>query len=528
VVAREYKWKKEKGMIDNGYYNPFETEEIRARDIESFENFHDVFTDSEKRFKHRTAVKYMVDDKVAEVSDIQFFDDVRAWSSVLIRQGAQYKHVAMIGPNSYNWILSYASILNIGSVAVLLAADSTPGQIAEQAAFTDVEYLVYDRALEASVLAAGLKNVKLISMQEGCPEGIASIADERKKGLAVIENRTKKDDLSLIFFTSGTTGTSKAVMLTNKQNYSGVTNFTLDYEALLIMLPLHHIAGFTIGLNSIVNGACLCIGTDPRQTQQYFSELKPDVTFVVPALLEVMRGRLSKVGYDQSKLGWNLRYLFCGGAAFQPGILEEIERAGMEIWQIYASSESGGQGILSRMVKEHEDAIGKDNMRCVIVDIIDDELVIKGDTVFKGYYKDPEATREVLYDGWYHTGDICRRDSEGYFYLIGRKKNVIVLSNGQNVSPEELEMELFAADKNHDISEVEVYGQNDVLMAEVFPNYDETMNEDEREAVRSRIRKLVEAYSMDVPTYKAIRKVVFRQQPFEKNALGKMVRRINR
>ncbi|MBP5292470.1 MAG: AMP-binding protein, partial [Lachnospiraceae bacterium] len=146
-------------MIDNGYYNPFETEEIRSRNIEGFENFHDVFVDSEKRFKHRVAVKYMEGSNVATMDDIRFFDDVRDWSSVLIRQGAQYKHVAMIGMNSYNWILSYASILNIGSVAVLLAADSSPEQIAEQLAFTDAEYLVYDRVLESSVLAADLKNV---------------------------------------------------------------------------------------------------------------------------------------------------------------------------------------------------------------------------------------------------------------------------------------------------------------------------------------------------------------------------------
>ena len=141
-------------MIDNGYYNPFETEEIRSRNIEGFENFHYVFVDSEKRFKHRTAVKYMEGSKISEISDIQFFDDVRAWSSVLIRHGAQYKHVAMIGVNSYNWMLSYASILNIGSVAVLLAADSTPEQISKQIALADVEFLVYDRVLEASVMAA--------------------------------------------------------------------------------------------------------------------------------------------------------------------------------------------------------------------------------------------------------------------------------------------------------------------------------------------------------------------------------------
>ena len=514
-------------MIDNGYYNPFETEEIRSRNIEGFENFHDVFVDSEKRFKHRTAVKYMEGSKISEISDIQFFDDVRAWSSVLIRHGAQYKHVAMIGVNSYNWMLSYASILNIGSVAVLLAADSTPEQISKQIALADVEFLVYDRVLEASVMAAGLGDVTLISMQDGCPDGIISIAEDRKTGIVDIENRTKKDDLSVIFFTSGTTGISKAVMLTNKQNYSGVTNFTLDYEAILIMLPLHHIAGFTIGLNSIVNGACMCIGTDPRQTQQYFSDFKPDATFVVPALLEVMRARLSKVDFDQSRLGWNLRYLYCGGAAFQPGVLEDIEKAGMEIWQIYASSESGGQGILSRMTRDHENSIGKDNMRCVIVDIIDGELVIKGDTVFAGYYKDPEATKEVLYDGWYHTGDLCRRDSDGYFYLVGRKKNVIVLSNGENVSPEELEAALYAADKRHDIAEIEVYGDNDMISAEILPNYSEATTDEDKDAVRALIRKLVEDYSMEVPTYKAIRKVIFREQPFPKNALGKIVRRNN-
>lgn len=510
-------------MLNNGYYNPREPEEVRNRNTSVFENFMDVFDDSETRFPHRIAVKYVDEGGVVEITDGRFFEDVRRLSSVIVREGAQYGHIGLIAPNSYLWIVAYAAILYTGSVAVLFDAATNPAAFAEQAKWTDVTALIYDQAVEATVDNAGLDGVTRMRFQPGRPDVIC-LEEEMKKEPVPIENKTGKDDLSVIFFTSGTTGKNKAVMLTNRQNYSGVTNFTLDYHSMLILLPLHHIAGFTIGLNAIINGGSTCIGRDPRQTQQYYSDMKPDASFVVPALLEAMRARLEKVNFDQSALGWNLRYLICGGAKFQPGSLEDIEKAGIEVWQIYASSESGGQGILGRMDTAHEDSIGRDHMRNVIADIMDGELVIRGDSVFEGYYKDEESTREVLIDGWYHTGDLCRRDEDGYYYLTGRKSNLIILSNGENVSPEELESMFFAADTAHDIREAMVFAKNNFLAAEFLLNTEEGASEEAKEAARDRVRSLVEQCGETLPLYKAVHFVTFRDTPFPRNAAGKLIR----
>ena len=139
-----------------------------------------------------------------------------------------------------------------------------------------------------------------------------------------------------------------------------------------------------------------------------------------------------------------------------------------------------------------------------------------------GYYKDEAATRKVLRDGWYFTGDLCRQDAEGYLYLVGRKKNLIILSNRENVSPEEIEHKLRACE---DICEVMIGVEQDFISGTIFPQYPPNCTDAEKYAIRERVRNAVQQFNETVPTYKQVQFLHFREEPFAKTPLGKLIRR---
>ena len=249
--------------------------------------------------------------------------------------------------------------------------------------------------------------------------------------------------------------------------------------------------------------------------------LKSDCTFVVPMLLKIMLIRLRNANWDQKKLGWNLKLLACGGAAFPTEVIEDFDKAGIKMPQFYGMTETGGGGTFSIMTMKNRFSIGNRILYGHEVDIIDGELVIRSCRQMLGYYKDPEETRTIMYGGWMHTGDLARRDKDGYFYLIGRKKNLIILSNGENISPEEIEAKINISD---DVSESLVYGDQKFLHVCVFPATDEDAPEDIKNEVKTRIRAYIDEYNKTAPTYKQLHFVEFRDTPFEKNSLGKLIR----
>jgi long-chain acyl-CoA synthetase len=173
------------------------------------------------------------------------------------------------------------------------------------------------------------------------------------------------------------------------------------------------------------------------------------------------------------------------------------------------------------MTEENPTTVGSELAVTMEATVIDGELCARGGRMFIGYYKDEESTNEVLYDGWYHTGDLARVDSEGNWYLTGRKKNLIILDNGENISPEEIETKLGLCT---DIAEIIVYGEGSFLHAEILPAYDPESPEEDRQAMRDRITAFIDSYNSNAALYKRVPFTEFRDTPFEKNAAGKIVR----
>lgn len=484
---------------------------------ENLHNMRALFESLEAESGDRVLIKYMEGERVIQVTAPAFFRDIKAAALGLSKFGPDCRHIGVTGKNCYEWLVTFYAILSLGAVAVLIGQDSTAKELEEAAVQADLDAIVYDETMAEKV--------------EGC-HGIAS---NRRVPMSLWENegevqsfsqipfRTSElDDLACIFFTSGTTAKKKAVMLSNRGIIAGVCNEIIGhpFHAQLAVLPFHHLAGFNATLNTLCLGGVLCIAGDLKYLYRYLERMQPDYMLAVPSMMKVIVRRLKKADAYGASLGWNLRILSCGGAKFQPEIVEVLTSRKITIMQSYGASEAGGIGFSWEMTPENPDTIGKAPPE-MEAKIVEGELVLRSASVMMGYYKDPEATAAVLKDGWYYTGDLCRADQKGYLYLTGRKKNLIILSNGENISPEEIETKLNAIDG---VAEVMVREKEDFLAATIVPQYPETCTEEARAALRCQIDEAVQTYNNEAPIYKRIQFISFRETPLEKNAMGKIIR----
>ncbi len=484
--------------------------------IDNRMNMRQVLEYLEKKQKGKRMLRYMVEKEIVDIYCEQYFAQIRKRAFLLKKQGLSGKHIAIIGKNSYEWLVNLCAIFWTGSVAVLFDRELGSDMIEELAERVDLAAILYDGSTMETVQNANLsKMIQKLDMRES-----NDMWNGENENFSVVNQRA--EDLACIFFTSGTTAQSKAVMMSEKGLTASVCSEIndRDYKALLAVLPFHHLSGFISVLNSLYHGAEVCLAKELKYFYRYLEYMKPDYVLVVPSMLQMLAQKLKKGGVNGSLLGWNLRMIHCGGATFNSELLQMLLERNITVLQGYGASEAGGIGFLWEMTLEHPDTIGKPPKE-MEVKIVDQELYIRSESVMIGYYNDEKATKEVICDGWYATGDLCRQDKEGYLYLIGRKKNLIILSNGENISPEEIETKLQACKEIH---EVMVGSENDLIIAEIFPEYPINSSEKERTEIEKRIEQAVEQYNNDSPIYKQVQKINFVQAPFAKTTAGKLIR----
>lgn len=456
----------------------------------------------------RTLLRYMDALQVIDVTAPQFFDGARRNAAVLEGLDLSGTHIGIMGANRPQWMSWFCAIFWAGAVAVLLSPDLDASELSARAKQADLSGILFDASLEDVVEQATL------------PEGAAALCMDRPPA---VQDRTPRPipcpddgDLACILFTSGTTATPKAVMLSHRAMVAGVCHNVIrfPFKAQLAILPLHHVAGFATVLNSWYLDALVCIGQDMKYLYRYLEHMKPDYTLTVPSLLQPILRKLRDGGPNGHLLGWDLHMIGCGGAKFQPEVIQALNDRNIRVLQSYGATEAGGLGFDWEMTPACKDTIGKPCEE-IQTKLVDGELYLRSDSLMMGYYKDPEATKEVLKDGWYATGDLCEQDEEGYLYLRGRKKDLIILSNGENVSPEWIESRLSVCP---DIREVMVAAQGQMIGATVFPK-------DDSASVRARIEAALEAYNRSVPTYQQVHVLHFTDRPFPKTVNGKIMRR---
>ena len=331
------------------------------------------------------------------------------------------------------------------------------------------------------------------------------------------------DGLLMLAFTSGTTGRSKAVMLSERNFFTSMAAFTDMVDtvrtlrqdpapelSMLAMLPMFHIGTFACFFSWPVAGWTMNLVGDLRNFYREMERMPSDYMLMVPMVLQAVLKDL-RAG-RRERLG-KLQVVCCSSAMFRPEDLAELASYGILVMQIYASTETCACGLFNAAQDtEHIGAVGQACFGTQYRIAPDGELCIRGDMVTKGYYKDPTATAEVLdADGWFHTGDLARTDKEGYYYITGRKKNLIILDSGENVSPEELEKLLSGCTA---VQECLVQEKGQKICAQIFcPQADQAA-----------VRDFVTQLNRTLPMYKRITALVFRDEPLPRNAAGKLDR----
>lgn len=472
-----------------------------------------------------------------EKSCKRFYDEVLALASHL---HDRYRHakIALIGENSYEWIVSFFATIISDNITVPLDKDLPPAELNELVERCGCELLIHSQAYAdvAGKLCEG-RALEALSMAD-IPGALARV------GRVEFDHRRDPEDVCAIFFTSGTTGKPKGVMLSEKNishdSYYSAFDLWLEGDSVLT-LPLHHTFSLAVGvIGAYICGHAVYISKGIRHFPGDLVKHSPVSLCVVPLYLETiykriwsqakndgLEGRLKwalriskvlrKAGIDVrrrlfkevlDKLGGKLTDIICGGAYLDQDYIDFFDDIGINIYNGYGITECSPIVSVNRAEKRVAHSVGKP-VSCLEVVTINGEVCVRGDAVMLGYYDDAYASHEALAGGWFHTGDLGYIDDDGYVFITGRKKNLIILSNGKNVSAEELEEQLAHIGA---VSEAVVRSENDRIVAEIYSKDGHNVDAE------------VEALNRKLPPYKRIAEVRYRDTEFPKTTTQKIKR----
>ena len=474
----------------------------------------------EQEFPDHVAIRYVAEDgkTVVEKKYREYAQDIRRMTAYLKAEVPDIKgqRIVLLSRNCYEFCVASYGIILAGGILVTLNQKKT---------WDELEYEL-DLVEPVLILNDGIDYGCRAELEAAYGPKLRPMDCYKETAPGELTNCVGHDDLMMLMFTSGTTGRSKGVMLSERNmcaslhTYSEVaenwiTNRLPAGQKLplshMTLLPLFHMACFVCVMSYPPAGWALNLCGDIRDFYRDLGLMHSDVMASAPMLVETIyndmkRGRVSRLN--------GLWDLCCSSAALDPKMLLELAQNGFVVNQCYGMTETFGDGILNfTQVEKQMSAVGKpdDHVQYKLDET--GEICIKGDCVMLGYYKDPEATAEVIdADGWFHTGDLARMDEEGFYYITGRKKNLIILASGENVSPEELEKKLALCPA---ITECIVKEKGQKICAVIY------CPEDKQEEVRAFVIEV----NRSLPLYKRISAVEFTVEPLPRNALGKLLRK---
>lgn len=503
-----------------------------------FNTIKDIISYSAEKYTDMTAFKYTDGKEIIEKKYSDVKKDSETISCILNRMNLVGKHIALIGKSSYPWIISYFGIVNSGSVAVPLDASLPASDLYDLLNRSDSSAVFYDKtqksvAEEIRDNCPAITNIFCLQEEESADDkylySLPKLIQEFSGN--TYETEIDPDKMCTLMFTSGTTGKSKGVMLSNRNLASNVEASVVQIEpgtVSLSVLPIHHSYCLTSDiLKSLSLGSCVCINDSMLHFSKNLNKFKPKVILLVPLIIETIYHQLRDTKADIPKemiakaaFGGNLEIIFSGGAYLNPDLVDFFAEYGISILQGYGMTECSPVISSNNQIDCKNGSIGKPLKNCSIK-FVDEEICVKGSSVMMGYYKMPNETAEALdEDGWLHTGDLGYMDDDGYLYITGRKKNLIILSNGENISPEELEN---ALGKNDLVMEVLVRENGQTIEAEIFPDleYAEKHNIND---INAELQKIIDDFNKNMPLYKRITSFKTRDTEFEKNTTKKIKR----
>lgn len=507
--------------------------------------------------------------------------------TALINLGLKDKRIAVIGENRYEWELAYLSVVCGTGTVVPLDKSLPANELEELVERSEVEAIFYSKKYEEIVekIKYSEKNKlkHLISMDSDIhKEGIYSQKELIEKGKKFVEAgdrsfidaKINPEEMSIMLFTSGTTSKSKVVALSHKNMVSNVMDFAsvLDIDSsdrILSFLPLHHVFECTVGmLYSLYIGAQRSFCEGIRHIVENLNEYQITFASFVPAIYESMHKTIIKNLEKEGKLeavrklmeankdktmaekkeifkdihnvfGGQIKLFVSGAAALEKEVEEDFRAWGVNLCQGYGLTETSPVIGVETNENFRVGSIGKPlpHIQAKIEDANEEgmgELVVKGPNVMLGYYNDEEATKEVLEDGWFRTGDLAKIDEDGYIFICGRKKSVIVLKNGKNIFPEEMEA---LVNKIEGVKESFIFGKQqsddkDDIKINVKIIFDrEIMQEAYKVTTDDEIYKVlaekVKEVNQIMPKYKAIRGILISEEPLLKTTTSKIKRQAN-
>lgn len=493
-----------------------------------------LWAESEKQNKDLPAVRWLEKKEIKECSYGELGVKIAGVRKGLFAQGFTGANIVILGTSSVEWVSAYMGIITGKNTAVPLDAALPPADLIELIIRANARGVFLDPkfAALAAPVREKCKNVEKIWMLSGDEvEGTETMESLMESGKDVESTPIpEEDDLSMIVFTSGTTGKSKGVMLTQKNLYSNVEAILYKVDPGLVflsVLPVHHAFCLVMDwLQAFMLGAVVCINDSLLRMVKNMGVFKPDVMLMVPLMIETIYKRIRAAGKDlppevvyQKVFGGNLKHIFTGGAHLEDYYIDEFEKYGIMVLEGYGMSECSPVISSNRVHSYKKGSIGKP-LPNVEISFDNGEILVRSTSVMKGYYDMPEETDTTLKDGWLHTGDKGYMDEDGFLFINGRVKNLIILSNGENISPEEIEGKLAL---NPLISEIIITGDNNALTARIYPEPELIKNMSEEE-VKAALQKILNDYNSQQPTYKQISKLVVRENPFIKNSSRKILR----
>ena len=537
----------------------------------------DMLKKSGEKYGEKIAYKIRQENGYKEITHNEVRKMVDGLGTKLIDMGLKDKRIAVIGENRYEWEIAYLSIV-CGTGTVVPLDKSLPEN--------ELESLIERSKAEAIICSQKyveiLKKTKLkyiISMDlENDNDGIISQKRLISEGIQLVKfgdtsftnAKIDNEKMSIMLFTSGTTSISKAVALSHKNICSNLMDISsiLDVnssDVFLSFLPLHHVFECTVGfLFSLYVGAETVFCDGIRHIPENLAEYKVSVMASVPAIYERLfkiikkhlekQGKVEQILKDEEKykdssmekkkevfkeihdlLGGNIKLFISGAASLEPSIEEKFRRLGFNMVQGYGLTETSPVVAIGNKKYHKTGSIGK----CVpsdevkLLDINKDgigELAVKGPNVMLEYYENKEATEKVLKDGWFKTGDLARIDEDGYIFICGRKKSVIVLKNGKNIFPEEMETLI---NKEDGVEESFIFGKpiskdpNDIkIFVKIVYNKESFEGKTENE-IKEYFNEKIKSINKTMPHYKAIRGIIISDKPLIKTTTNKIKREKN-
>ena len=547
-------------------------------EVKKVDSVTDLMRQATEEAGDKIAFMYKEGKENIEVTYAKFQEDTIALGTAITELGLNDKHIACIGDNSYKWLTTYLTVLKSDGVFVPVDKELPIEDIINILKSSDSEILFYAEKYEKYVeqILREATNIKFLigfSRKEESNNVLSYdrfIEDGRKSFNAgnqkYLKLKSNPNSLKLLVYTSGTTGMAKGVMLTENNLiscvYYGLQVATV-YDRCLSVLPYHHtyegVAGILVALH---HHSTICINDSLKNVLKNLQFYKPDYIYIVPAFAElfykkiinnakenkkygimktmiVVSNALRKIGIDVRKklfkavhdaFGGNLREIVCGGAPIRPEVGKFFDDIGIDLLNGYGITECSPLVSVNRPYFNDCRTVGV-VLPCCEVKIVNPdedgngEVHVKGKIVMLGYYNDEERTNEVLKDGWFNTGDYGNINKKGQLSITGRKKNLIVLNNGKNVFPEEIEAYVARVPYVQEVvvRGIKEDGREVGLQAEVFLNQDMVKSmgiEDVHEALKKDISNVTK----ELPVYKKVTDIKIRENEFVKTTTNKIKR----